>query len=97
MLTSSWSPALSDIQNEKSFMFYVYVLNRPKSSYIYIGYTNNLERRMNEHKTDKPDYKLVYYEAYLSEKDARQRERKLKDYGSSLGHLRKRLKNCIEC
>lgn len=28
---------------------------------------------MKEHKKDKPNYKLIYYEAYLSEKDARVR------------------------
>ena len=76
-------------------MYYVYVLKKNQSSFIYIGYTNNLDRRLEEHKQGKKDYTLSYYEAYTSEKDARQREKKLKSYGSSLGHLRKRIKNSL--
>ena len=36
-------------------------------------------------------WKLVYYEAYLNEQDARDRdrERMLKHYGASRGHLEK--------
>ena len=70
-------------------MFYVYFLKKPKFKYIYIGFTGDLQRRMQQHKQDKPDYKLIYYEAYFSKKDARERERQLKKYGSSLGHLKK--------
>lgn len=76
-------------------MFYVYFLNRPKFKYIYISFTGNLRRRIQQHKQDKPEYKLVYYEAYLSEKDVRERETKLKKYGSALGHLKKRLSNVL--
>jgi len=76
-------------------MFYVYLLKKLKFKYIYIGFTDNLQRRTKQHKKDKPGYKLIYYEAYLSEKDARERERKLKQYGSSLGHLKKRLSNTL--
>ena len=50
---------------------------------------------MKEHKKDKPNYKLIYYEACPSKKDARARERKLKQYGSTLGHLKKRLSNTL--
>lgn len=63
--------------------------------FIYIGYTDNLIRRCKEHKKDKSNWKLIYYEAYSSQKDARQREKQLKQYGSSLGHLRNRIKNSI--
>jgi len=76
-------------------VFYIYFLKKPKSKYIYIGFTENLKRRIKEHKKDKPSYKLMYYEAYLSEKDARERERKLKKYGSALGHLKKRSSNAL--
>ena len=72
-------------------MFYVYLLKKPKLKQIYIGFSDDLQRRMKEHKRDKPGYQLIYYEAYLSEKDARERKRKLKQYGSTLGHLKKRL------
>lgn len=50
-------------------MFYIYLLKKFQSK----CFTDNLQRRMKEHKKDKPNYKLIYYEAYLSEKDARVR------------------------
>jgi hypothetical protein len=36
-------------------------------------------------------WKLVYYEAYLNEQDARDRERMLKQYGAARGHLKQRI------
>jgi len=41
-------------------------------------------------------WKLIYCEVYKSEKDARNRERMLKQYGSSWGHLKKRLNNTLK-
>jgi predicted GIY-YIG superfamily endonuclease len=72
-------------------MYYTYVLKHPRTSLIYVGYTDNLIRRCKEHKNDKPNWRLVYYEGYLSKKDAQRREIRLKNYGSSLGHLRRRI------
>ena len=70
---------------------------------MYIGYTNNLNRRLKEHINGESEYtkhkrpiKLVYYEAYASEKDARERERKLKQFKGSYGHLKNRIKRSIE-
>ncbi|OGF73796.1 hypothetical protein A2W48_01680 [Candidatus Giovannonibacteria bacterium RIFCSPHIGHO2_12_44_12] len=77
-------------------MYYLYVLRHPSTSLIYIGYTDNLIRRCKEHKKDKPLWKLAYYEAYFSKKDAQHRERQLKHYGSSIGHLRKRIINSLQ-
>lgn len=57
---------------------------------LYYGYTDNLERRFKEHNVGFK-WKVIYYEAYLSEKDARTRENKLKDYGQSRSHLKNRL------
>lgn len=74
-------------------MSYIYLLQYPQSKYIYIGFTNDLKTRIKQHRRNKPGYKLVYYEFYTSEKDARKRERQLKKYGSSLGHLKKRIFN----
>ncbi len=80
-------------------MHYMYVLqslmNKDK---IYIGNTDNLERRLNEHnsgknsstKNDKP-YRIVYYESYLCKEDALIREQKLKHHGSVIGHLKRRI------
>ncbi|MBU3901421.1 GIY-YIG nuclease family protein [Patescibacteria group bacterium] len=72
-------------------MHYVYVL-KDKKDIFYIGYTNNLQRRFLEHqREDKNSWTLIYYEAYIIEKLARDRERKLKYYGSAWRALKKRL------
>ena len=39
--------------------------------------------------------KLIYYEAYLSEKDAKDREFKLKRFAGSYTHLKHRIKNSL--
>jgi len=72
-------------------MHYVYVLKGKKADF-YIGYTNDLERRFLEHqKEDNYYWKLIYYEAYSSEKPARGRERRLKYYGSAWRALKARI------
>ena len=76
-------------------MNYVYILKKLNLKHIYIGFTKDLKKRIQRHKYIRPEYKLVYYEAYLSERDARKRERQLKQYGSSLGHLKNRLFNTL--
>jgi putative endonuclease len=78
-----------------NFMHFVYVLINNKNKEIYYGYTNNIERRLEEHNKD-GSWKLVYYEAYLEELDARDRERKLKYYGQSRNHLKNRLKRSLQ-
>ena len=60
-----------------------------------IGYTSNLERRISEHNKDH-EWKLVYYEAYLSEIDARKRETKLKNYGQSRTRLNNRIQESLK-
>ncbi len=74
-------------------MFYVYVLMNPKTGTLYYGFGANLRQRFREHQKmpKDTDWKLVYYEAYLNEQDARERERMLKQYGAARGHL----KQCI--
>ena len=72
-------------------MFYVYVLNNKRTNRLYVGYTENLKRRFNEHKEKEPDVELIYYEAYSFKKHAQSRERKLKLYGSAWRGLKKRL------
>jgi len=69
-------------------MYYVYILNN--NNKFYIGYTENLIRRLKEHHSGRGD-KLIYYEAYLSKKLAIQREYKLKYYGSAWRALKKRI------
>ena len=75
-------------------MHYVYLIKNNRDKETYIGYTNNLKRRLKEHKDKKPE--LVYYESYKSEKDARLREMKLKQRGQTVRRLKERLKNSLE-
>ena len=78
-------------------MFYVYVLKSPVADTVYIGFSADLRQRIKQHQLrEHPGWKLVYYEAYLGERDARLRERKLKQYGASLGHLKARIKNSLD-
>ncbi|MEK9154752.1 MAG: GIY-YIG nuclease family protein [Patescibacteria group bacterium] len=72
-------------------MYFVYVIKNRKNDELYIGYTNDLERRIKEHKLNFPEDKYIYYEAYLYEQDARSREKKLKYYGSAWRALKKRI------
>ncbi len=67
-------------------MYYVYILANKINTVLYIGVTNNLERRVYEHKnkliagfTQKYNVnKLVYYETASNVKDAIAREKQLK-------------------
>lgn len=66
--------------------FFVYIMANASISSLYIGITNDLIRRVYEHKNDLRDgftkrYKvhhLVYYENYAYVWDALQREKSLK-------------------
>ena len=64
-------------------MFYVYVLKCPKAATVYIGFSADLRQRIKQHASHPMHrgWKLAYYEAYLDEKDARERERRLKHHG----------------
>lgn len=74
-------------------MFYLYVLKNKNTKETYIGYTNNLKRRFEEHKDKNPE--LIYYEAYKSQADAQAREWKLKQRGQTVRRLKERLKNSL--
>lgn len=75
-------------------MWYVYLLSNHEDRYI--GYTNNIERRLKEHNsrrnksTKNASWKIVYFEAYLSQEDAIQREKRLKQHGRAKQELFKR-------
>lgn len=69
----------------EAMTYYVYILRSDKDNKLYVGFTRDLRKRMKSHssginKSTAPrrPLKLMYYEAYSSEKDARQRERFLK-------------------
>jgi putative endonuclease len=76
-------------------MHFVYVLKSLKDQGWYIGYTENLERRLNDHNMGKNTSTkprrpliLIYYEAYLNKFDALGREKFLKS-GSGRRFLEK--------
>ena len=79
-------------------MFYVYLLKSPVNGQIYVGYTADLKRRYAEHQKlpRHKGWKLIYYEACLDSEDAMLRERKLKQHGSSLALLKKRLAGSLK-
>jgi len=82
-------------------MYYVYILSSKKDLKFYIGFTTNLERRIEEHRTGQVQstrvrrpLRLVMYEAYLKEADARAREKFFKTTKGKV-QLRKQLKNFL--
>lgn len=75
--------------------YYVYFLKNRRTKRIYIGYSSDLRRRYKEHLKRDKEWNLVYYEAYMSKADARERESKLKNYGNAIGHLKNRIKRSM--
>ena len=66
---------------------YCYILANKNNTVLYVGATNNLERRIQEHKNGKYKnaftkryncYHLVYFEEFDTVKDAFAREKQLK-------------------
>ena len=68
--------------------YYVYILTNKNNTTLYIGVTNNLERRMYEHKNELIDgftkkyklKKLIYFEECHQIEDALVREKQLKNW-----------------
>jgi len=66
-------------------MHYVYVLQSLKDKKLYIGFSTDLKKRLKDHnsggtkstKSRRP-FNLIFYEAFISEKDARRREKYFK-------------------
>ena len=71
--------------------YYIYFLSSSNNSALYIGVTNDLERRIEEHRsglipgfTQKYNcHKLVYYEQYSDVNEAIAREKQLKKWSRS--------------
>lgn len=66
-------------------MYYVYALKSESRNYIYVGITNNLDRRVHQHnsgqnQTTKPyrPFMLLYNEDFPMRIEARKREKYLK-------------------
>lgn len=80
-------------------MHYTYVLHSKKDGQMYVGSTNNLKLRLEQHRRGKVESTknrrpllLIYYEACCNEADARRRERILKSYRGKM-FIRNRLKS----
>jgi putative endonuclease len=69
-------------------MFYTYITTNPAKTTYYTGMTNNITRRMQEHKENKGNrktfagkyycYKLIYYETFEKPMEAINRETEIK-------------------
>jgi putative endonuclease len=68
--------------------YFVYILSNKRNGTMYVGVTNNLERRIHEHKNKLADGftkkygldKLVYFEETDNVRDALEREKQLKKW-----------------
>lgn len=68
--------------------YYVYILTNHSNKTLYIGFTNDLKRRIIEHKNEFVEgftkkykmKKLIFYEEYKDKNDALGRERQLKNW-----------------
>lgn len=65
--------------------YYIYVLHNPLKNFLYIGYSEDLKKRVvshnkGENKSTKAyiPLELIHYEAYKNKKDAKRREKYLK-------------------
>jgi len=83
-------------------MYYVYILVSLNTKELYIGFTSNLKKRIEQHNTNKSFstkgkgiWILVYCEMYKSKKDALTREHRLKYYGQALNELKKRISGSL--
>ena len=82
--------------------YYVYILQSQRDNNWYIGFTSDVSKRLKMHNSGwnvstrhRKPLKLIYFEAYLNEQDAKGREKFLKS-GSGHRFLKKQIKNYIE-
>ena len=80
-------------------MYYTYVLLSCKDGKKYVGYTQDLKLRFEQHckgQVDSTKHRrpldLIYYEACLDKEDAKKREKHLKTHYGQI-FLKKRLKS----
>ena len=68
--------------------YYIYFMASQNGKALYVGVTNNLKRRVIEHRTYDPKsftsrykcHKLIYYEEYSSVQEAIAREKQIKSW-----------------
>lgn len=74
-----------------NYNFYVYIVTNPTRTALYVGVTNDLNRRIFEHTTNRGDknsfagkyycYNLIYYEHFTNIEFAIEREKEIKKWG----------------
>lgn len=82
-------------------MFFVYILRSEFDQNMYVGFTKDLERRLDQHKQglvastkNRRPLNLVYYEACVNQQDATHREKYLKTAWGKR-YIKTRLKNYL--
>jgi len=83
-------------------MYFVYIIKSKIRKALYIGYTNNPSKRLKEHnaglslstKVYKPWY-FVYLEGYANKEEAKDREKKLKQFGKVYSQLKRRIRRSL--
>ena len=67
--------------------YYVYILQSKKDNKYYIGYTENLDERLNHHNSgmqkstrNRIPFDLIYFEEFDAKKAAMAREKQIKSY-----------------
>ena len=84
-------------------MWFVYIVQHTKTKQIYIGRTNDIKRRLEEHNLGKTyatrrkagKWILIYSEVYRDKKDATLREIRLKQHGRAKQELLKRIRHSL--
>ncbi len=81
--------------------FYTYVLKSKKDHKLYVGYTRNLLKRLDEHNKGKVEstknrlpIELIYWEGCLNQQDATGREKYLKTAWGKR-YIKNRIKNYL--
>ena len=74
----------------RDYTFYVYILTNPNKTVLYIGFSNNLTQRLQQHLNNRGEkktfagryycHKLVYYEVHKYVLNAIAREKELKKW-----------------
>lgn len=84
-------------------MYYVYIIKSEKRHTLYIGYTFNLAKRFKQHNSSRSfstkkytPWKLIYFEGYANIEDAKDREKKLKQFGKVYAQLKRKIKRSLQ-
>ncbi len=85
-------------------MHFVYLIYNTKTKKFYLGETDNLSRRLKQHRLGMNKstkfyceyWHYVYAEIYKSKNDAKAREKRLKSHGSGMVEIKKRIKHSTQ-